>query len=86
MKKDPKEQEGSERYEKILSESTNTMKLFDKIERSQRRRRFRAWVRWWWNKLTFRGYKNEMEVRRQEEQQFRREIERKARQIESGKK
>jgi hypothetical protein len=83
---DKKEQEGSERYEKILAQSTNTMKLFDKIERAQRGRRLKAWLRWWWNKLTFQGYKNEREVRRQEEQQFRREIERKARQIESGKK
>lgn len=83
MKEDEKEKD---RYEQILAQSTNTMKLFDKIESAQRGRRIKAWLRWWWNRVTFRGYLNEREVRRQEEKQFQREIERKARQIETGKK
>lgn len=82
---DEKEKQGSERYQKILAQSTNTIRLFDKIERAQRGRRFRAWLRWWWNKVTFRGYLNEREQRRKEEALFRREIERKARKIETGK-
>jgi len=83
---DEKEKQGSERHKQILEQADSTIKLFDKIEQAQRWRRFKAWVRWYWNKLTFRGYKNEQALRRQEEALFRREIERKARKIETGEK
>jgi hypothetical protein len=84
MSEDPKEKQGAERYQEILEQSNNTMKLFDRIESAQRGRRFRAWLRWWWYKLTFRGYINEREERKKENALFRREIERKARKIEAG--
>jgi len=50
-----------ERYQEILQKNTSTMNLLANIERSQKRRKLRAWVRWWWYKLTFRGYKNEQQ-------------------------
>lgn len=50
-----------ERYRDILAKNTSTMNLLSNIERSQKRRKFKAWVRRWWYKLTFRGYKNEQQ-------------------------
>lgn len=55
------EDKGADRYKEILEKTNTTIKLFDNIERDQRRRRFKAWLRWWWNRLTFRGYKNEQQ-------------------------
>jgi len=49
------------RYKDLADKTTRTIKLFDNIERDQKRRRFKAWVRYWWNRLTFRGYKNEQQ-------------------------
>ena len=79
---DPKEQQ--DRYTEVLAQNTNTLNLLNRIEQNQSKRRFRALIRWWWNKITFRGYKNRVEAERQREQMFRRQIEKKARQFETN--
>jgi hypothetical protein len=47
------------RYQEIMAKNTAAINLCDRIEKTQRQRRTKAFIRWWWNKLTFRGYKNE---------------------------
>ena len=47
--------------EPVVQGYQNYLNLLANIERSQKRRKLRAWVRWWWYKLTFRGYKNEQQ-------------------------
>lgn len=53
-----------ERYQKILEENNSTMNLIDSIEQSQKSRRTKARIQWWWHKLTFQSYKNEQSGRK----------------------
>lgn len=48
-----------ERYNQILQTNTSAMNLLASIEKTQKRRRLKAWVRKWWYKFTFQSYKNE---------------------------
>ena len=72
------------RSEEILQRNTSAINLLDKIEQDQAKRRFKASIRWWWNKITFRGHLNILEAQRQTEQILRRQIENKVRQVEAS--
>lgn len=56
--KDAKEQEGQTRYQEIMANNNSAINLCNKIENTQKQRQFRSLLKWWWNRLTFRGYKN----------------------------
>lgn len=49
------------RYEEILQKNAATLDMLKNIEKSQRRRRFKMWIKRMWYKITFQNHKNEQQ-------------------------
>lgn len=47
--------DGKDRYKSMQQETHNVFSLLGKIEKDQRKRRFKQKLIYWWKKLTFRG-------------------------------
>lgn len=58
-KEKPLSQDSENRYKEIQQQTHSVFQLVNRVEKDQRRRRFKRWFAYWWYRLTFRGYKNE---------------------------